>query len=170
MKSSVKKFLSALCIVTSVSGVVAPTLVGATDCTGSASSHISRVDTTLNDFCDLIYERNYQRWYDGVMDLRRRGIINDLSALMLITLNQTICFGALCGIDDIKNMVVSGDWSLIIDELKFKAQNDALFPHICIPGDSLDLSGNAFSVFDSVVSGTSITQALIMLNPANVIS
>ena len=172
MKLNLKKFLSTLCVVTSVSGVLAPNLVGAVNPPDGHLNYSAHVAKLPIEFFHEIYEDHYQDWYNKVMSLKNDGHIDDFSAFMLIVINQSKYFCKRCEINGIKYMCALGNWSLIIDEVRDKAKNHLDYGRIYLPETrvALELADNALIIFKNVESGEmSLGQALAELNPARVI-
>ncbi len=172
MKSSIKKFLSTLCVVTSISGVVAPTLVSAIKPSGSESSCAAPDYTIPDDFFDLMYSENHRKWYRNVMSLRRRDCIDNFSAFMLILINQTACYfrGKEFNASVIRNAVISKDWKSITDEIRYKARNYVFLEFNCMSDTAcLHLSANAFELFNDIESGKKLLdESLLELDPFSI--
>ena len=110
MKSNVKRFLSTLCVLTSVSGIFAPALVKASsdvekygnDFCGEGdhsvcSSAAAAATVTEDVSCDpatilmpLLRKENHQKFYDKVVELMNKNLISKPVAVLLIIVDQSI--------------------------------------------------------------------------------
>ena len=132
MKSNVKRFLSTLCVLASVSGVLAPTLVNASSTREEYGADFSSAaaddDVVVKKIVPLIHrnhqivydedhEKDYfkyhQELYDMVMELYEKKEISLLTAYMIVVLDQMV---ESCKLEwmfkepDIEESITTGKW------------------------------------------------------------
>ena len=136
MKSNVKRFLSTLCVLTSVSGIFAPALVKASsdvekygnDFCGEGdhsvcSSAAAAATVTEDVSCDpatilmpLFRKENHQEFYDKVIELLREEKISLRSAYFMVLLDQMVessktYADKFLSYDEIKKSISTGKWN-----------------------------------------------------------
>lgn len=209
MKSNIKKFLSTLCVLTSVSGGLAPVLVNASSdgekygmnfcenenrsvCSSAAAAENVSVDPIVDIMCSLRGE-DHQKFYDKVIELENKKLIDETVAVSLIVVDQltgngikyiSSISGVMINDSDVYDMIRSGNVRSI--DSKIQTLNDRRSGmSFCIYPDD-DLGYRALYIFslakgssekrfrfhmeDSDEEGSSVLtldEALKKLNPSN---
>ncbi len=133
MKSNVKRFLSTLCVLTSVSGVFAPNLVNASstreeygaDFSSAADDDdvvvVKKIVPLIHRNHQIVYDEDHekdyfkyhQELYDMVMELYKERKISLLTAYMIVVLDQMV---ESCKLEwmfkesDIEKSITTGKW------------------------------------------------------------
>ena len=133
MKSNVKRFLSTLCVLASVSGVLAPTLVNASstreeygaDFSSAAADDdvvvVKKIVPLIHRNHQIVYDEDHekdyfkyhQELYDMVMELYEKKEISLLTAYMIVVLDQMV---ESCKLEwmfkepDIEESITTGKW------------------------------------------------------------
>ncbi len=191
MKLNVKKFLSVICAVASVSGIVVPASVGACDSDSKTCSTFKKcsfpdfhsyVNTKLTyNIFKLLQKRDHYKFYDEIIRLKNSGLIGDFAAFILIIVDQTIdTMKHTVGLGDelskkqwvlryseIENMIRSGNWDFGVDAIHNMNVNLSIYR--LVDGSVNCLAYRAFRIFTGVINMRylSLDKALIGLNPSN---
>ena len=191
MKSNVKRFLSTLCVLASVSGVFAPNLVNASsnreeygaDFSGAAADDdvvVKKIVPLIHRNHQIVYDEDYekdyfkyhQELYDMVMKLYKEKKISLLTAYMIVVLDQMV---ELCKLEwmfkesDIEKSITTGKWD------KEKMENFCIY---CLgPSDDMrcnEMEDRAISFLfddyrDHISKGdySTLEDSLEKLNPKN---
>ena len=134
MKSNVKRFLSTICVLTSVSGMFAPTLVKASstheeygaDFSGAAAAAPApAADADVADvLMPLLGKKNHQEFYNKVIEFMNKNLISEYVAVLLIVFDQLQLIGFSESVYDIsdsqvENMIRSGSVRDISQTLRY---------------------------------------------------
>lgn len=184
MKSNVKRFLSTLCVVTSIFGVVAPNLVSAVYPEVQDYSTLlddlrlcdeCKVDEScINNIINELRSENHQEFYNKIIRLKDSGLVKSFAAVMLIVINQTQKSGCeeswteiefkedwFLSNDKVKEMAHTENWRYGVEQLMDIAKNDVSL--------NIDKLGyRALRIFDYLISRRiKLNNALTSLDPSN---
>ncbi len=142
MRSNIKRVLSTLCVLSSVSGVLTPALVNASSAheeyskdfssaaTPAAAASTSAEDTSsyaADIIIPLMRKRNHQKLYDAVVKLEKEGKLSSSSAFMVVVLDQIIKYSTYVVVDDLDPMygkVEDGDWIFSNSDIREAITNE----------------------------------------------